>query len=68
MNYLMLEMNVGHCLAHWASRLVGKLWFRLPFTWWLFGLLVFKRALLKQITPQRIFFPLLSYCIHSISH
>lgn len=36
MTYLMLEMNMGHCLARQASHLVGKLWFGLPFIWWLF--------------------------------
>lgn len=35
MTYLMLEMNMGHCLARRAFHLVGKLWFGIPFIWWL---------------------------------
>lgn len=50
-----------------APTSVEELLFGLPFTWWLFWLLVFKRALLKQI-PQKQFFPLLPYPCHSISH
>lgn len=50
-----------------APTLVEELLFGLPFTWWLFWLLVFERALLKQRPPKQ-FFPLLSYHCHSISH
>lgn len=61
----LLLATTWHAGFHPAGE--ASIWASLHMVVLLFWLLVFKRALLKQILPME-FFPLLSYHCHSISH